>query len=166
MFWEKVWGRQLRGVKCIAQTATFCRSLLTGLFSCHKIELGIDYYQHRLRFFNWRTETFYSSIPNAALNLFCATNNVGFRSFEHSGFLPTKDYCGPPWNLYSEVEHGGYVVNVRNSGRSTDEKENRQDSAPLFISNAYYTMRARPRRRNERGRECLLCLIKSTETIY
>jgi len=23
---------------------------LTGLFSCHKIELGIDYYKHRLRF--------------------------------------------------------------------------------------------------------------------
>ena len=87
----------------------------------------------------------------AALDLFCATNNVGFRSFERRGFLPTQDYRGSPWSLYSEVQSGGYVVNVRNSGRSTDESGNRQDSAPLFISHAYYTMRARPRRSDERG---------------
>jgi hypothetical protein len=88
-----------------------------------------------------------------ALDLFCATNNVGpgFRSIKGSGFLPTKDYRGPPWSLFSEVQIGGYVVNVRNSGRSTDENGNRQDSAPLFISNAYNTMRVRPRHRDERG---------------
>ena len=37
-------------VRCIAQSATFCRSLLTVLFSCHKIKLGVDCYKHRLRF--------------------------------------------------------------------------------------------------------------------
>jgi hypothetical protein len=79
----------------------------------------------------------------AALDLFCATNHVGFMSFERRGFLPTKDYCGPTWSLYSEVQRTGYVVNVRNSGRSTDENENRQDSAPLFISNKYYTCHSR-----------------------
>jgi hypothetical protein len=86
-----------------------------------------------------------------ALDLFCAKNKVGFRSFESNGFLPTKDYRGPPWSEYSEVQSSGYVVNVRNSGKSTDEKQDRQDSAPLFISNAYNTMRARPRRSDERG---------------
>jgi hypothetical protein len=87
----------------------------------------------------------------AALDLFCTTNKVGFRSFQrHSGFLPTKDYRGSPWSLYSEVQSGEYVVNVRNSGRSTDESGNRQDYAPLFISHAYYTMRARPCRSDER----------------
>jgi len=97
---------------------------------------------------NWRVPL---EEEKAALDLFCATNRVGFRSFERRGFLPTKDYRGPPWSLYSEVQRGGYVVNVRNSGRSIDESGNRQDSAPLFISNAYYTMRVRPRRSDERG---------------
>jgi hypothetical protein len=41
-----------------------------------------------------------------ALDLFCAKNKVGFRSFESNGFLPTKDYRGPPWSEYSEVQSG------------------------------------------------------------